>query len=446
MQFYLPGINPLFWKQITALPDSVYNKENTQTSSAQIEQLLVTFVDKLIGTIVNVVISSKQTGTFAVQAKVVNEAGLVYIRVALPYTQNQDDIDISIIDDITKLTLERSTFSSSPIYFMYEEQAKFLHEIFEDTTQLAQNITIQGVEDGLLESRYGTFTGLAIRPEQTITQYRDQTACLWKSYQFASMEKGLVDSLKCVLGDIVIDVVRTRDTARATIFDRAQFIDTDDVFGTPVPDDYVSSVTPWPTSIVLVRDDLDDPHFYIADIDDGYLVSADALDTVINPGADNTPGSVWDNTVAERFVLLTEQAISNELLVTLGNSELDAASQITNEVVLRRPDDAVLGPIDDQLANKNILPFVTITQATIGGDPNPTTLPTENTDFTVDRLTGKITWISLIPDPGTLYTVDYHYRLDEVLSIVVKKVKPAHRSVVLIFANSTSGLPKAIEV
>ena len=88
---------------------------------------------------------------------------------------------------------------------MYEVQAKFLHEVFEDTTQLAENITIQGVEDGLLENRYGVFTGLAIRPEQTITQYRDQTACLWKSYQFASMEKGLIDSLKCILGDIAID-------------------------------------------------------------------------------------------------------------------------------------------------------------------------------------------------------------------------------------------------
>lgn len=444
MQIYLPGINPLFWKTISALPDSVYNKTNNQASSALIEQLFVTFVNRPVGSIINIVVTSKQTGTFLIQAKVVDEKGLVYIRIALPYTKNEDDIEISVIDDLTKLTLERGFLSTSHIAFLYEIQAKVLHGVLENTTQLSENITIQGVEDGLLENRFGKFTGLGIRAEQTITQYRDQTACLWKAYQFSSMEKGLVDSLKCVLGDIAIVVQRTRDTARAAIFDRAQFIDTDDVFGTPVPDDYVD--TNFGNAVSLIRDDLDDPHFYIADIEDGFLVSADALDTVINPGVDNTPGNVWDNTVAERFVILTEQAISNELLITLGNTELDAASQITNEAVLRRPDDVILGPIDDQLANKNILPFVTITQATIGGNPSPATLPAEITDFTVNRLTGKITWIGLTPDPGTLYTVDYHYRLDEALSIVVKKVKPAHRSVVLIFANSISGLPKAIEV
>ena len=448
MQLYLPGINPIYWKGISALPDSVYNKENNQTSSALTEQLLVAFIDAPAGTLVNIVVSSPQSGTFQISAKVVDDIGLVYTRIEFPYTNSQDDIEITIFDAATNIALEKSTFATSHMGFMYEIQSQILHQTLETIQQLSENITIEGVEDGLLEFRYGKFTGLDIRPEQTINEYRAQTSCLWKAYQYASMEKGLVDAIGCVLGAVTIVIRRTRDDPRATIFDQAQFMDQFDVFGAPVPDDYVPSVTPWPVAVVLVRDDLDDPHYYAAAIEDGYLLSTNPQDEVINSGADNTPGAVWDETVAQSFVILTEEAISNEIQVIIGSSEEDASSSIPQETVLRCPDDVVSGPLPDQLNNINVLPFVIVTQATIGGNPTPPAMPVENVDFTVDRFTGRITWTNpaLTPDASTQYLVTYKYRLDEPLKIVIKKVKPAYRSVILTFSNVLSGLPLAIEV
>lgn len=447
MQFYLQGINPIFWKMIKVLPDGIYNKENNQTSSAQIEQLLVAFVDKPAGSLVTIVFNSKQTGTFSVQAIVVDDTGLVYTRVDLPYTQNSDDFEVAIFDSDNAI-LERSFFATSHIVFVYEIQAKILHGIMEDTQQLSENITIQGVEDGLLENKFGKFTGLSIRPEQTIGEYRSQTACLWKSYQHASMTKGVIDSIKCILDDVTVVLLRTRDDFIGTIFDRASFIDDDDVFGTPIPDDYVDS--DWTDPISIIRDDLDEPHFYIAAIEDSYDLNDNPQDIILNTGTDNTPGAIWGSDVAQSLVIVTEEAISNEIQLVIGSNEEDASSLIPTETVLRRPDNVTLGALPDQLNNINVLPFVTVTQATIGGNPAPAALPVENIDFTVDRFTGQITWTpqipDLTPDAGTLYSVTYRYRLDEALKIVIKKIKPAFRSVILQFVNVMSGLPTGIEV
>ena len=451
MQFYLSGLNPLFWRSITDLPTSIYNKSNYQGSPANVEQTLVSFVDKPIGTPVKIIVTSTQEGTHTWDAKVVDDSGLVYVRIKLPYTRNEDSISIKIIES-SGFVLDSGIFSTSWIVFLFEIQAIATQNLLIDTEQLHQNISIQGVEDNLLEAKFGEFTGLTRRNEQTVVVYRAQTACLWQAYQYASMEQGLLNALHCIIGSSVpISLKLTGDDYIGLIFNRAQFIDPTDVFGNPIDDDYVNSSVPWPDppTTPMIRDDTDEPHFFVADIDDDYLSATDPQQQILIPGTDNTPGAIWSEDVAQSFVILTDRAISNEVQVYLGSAEADAASLVTDSPIQRRPADVLTGAQKDVIGNINILPLVVVTEMTQNHllVTDAAFLPVENTDFTINRLSGEITWdpfSTKVPDDSSYFKITYQYRLDEALKIVAKKVKPVFRDVVIFFANVISGLPVSV--
>jgi len=502
MQFYLPGINNLFFKMLQALPTGVFNKENNQASAAPIEQTLVGFVDKPAGTRIDIYVNK------GLQARttVIDSRGFFSARFALPYTANEDSIEVEVKENRTGLTIQAETFSTSHIAFLLEIQAASLTGVYDEASQLEQNVSIAGVDNNLLQGKFGVFTGLAPRSEQTIDEYRAQTACIWQAFQFASMEKGLEDSIKCLLAtgvDVVI--TPTKEIVGNRVFDLPQFKGAG-TFGEGTPP--------------LPRVDPDSPHYYVADIPAAYRteypVGGTPLD-ILGPFSGN-----WTLDNVQQYTVKTVEGHGNEVQVTVGQNESDAAAQVEDEIVEKR------SVADDQLANINILPIVIVKTMTIGGIP-ATSLPVEDTDFTVDRPTGIVSWgirqdpvldkdvtdpstltpsiedryivavgaigvwagqdekiaewngsswdfttpekyystfvqdenqfyiydddfptgawtVHKVPDDGTTYTVDYLYRLDESIRTVVRQVKPAHRSIVIIFQNVTSGLPIAIEV
>ena len=50
----------------------------------------------------------------------------------------------------------------------------------------------------------------------------------------------------------------------------------------------------------------------------------------------------------------------------------------------------------------------------------------ENTDFTVDRTNGIITWIGTQPNLGSIYLVNYDYIIEDLIKSVIDNIKPAH--------------------
>jgi hypothetical protein len=60
----------------------------------------------------------------------------------------------------------------------------------------------------------------------------------------------------------------------------------------------------------------------------------------------------------------------------------------------------------------------------------------------MDRVAGTLTWLNpagpsfKTPDDQTSYTISYRFRLDEPLKTVVQQIKPAHRSVMIKFADT----------
>jgi hypothetical protein len=336
--------------------------------------------------------------------------------------------------------VEQSVFATSNLDFTFELRADFGSEVEVDALQVGQNISITGVEQPLLTNRFGVFTGLERRNEQTIEQYRAQTACLWRSFQFASMESGLIDSLRCLLGDVVIVLEATRDVVGNLIFTHPQY--------EPASGDVFAPGGGWPPVLRRSLDDPstnydeeDTPHYYVAGIPVDFYTTAypsgGALSVLLTGGVDNTPDG-WNATHVQPMAIRTLQAIGNEIFVKI--QEADAFSAITGEQVHRRT-----GLVTDFLANENIATTVVVTAATTPSSP---LLPVQGVDFTVDVLTGEITWLGTLnePLPGTIYTVDYSYRLDEAIRIVIRQIKPVQRSVVVLFENQTSTLPKAIEV
>lgn len=437
MQLYLSGITPLFWKQIESQPTGLYNLNNFQASSAPIDQNFVTFIDKPIGTRVGIYMN----GALQSKAIVVDASGFIYAKFPLPYTENQDSIDIEIREETSGLVIQAENFATSHIAFMFEIQADLFNQRLAEVTKLEQNVSIAGVDTSLLEKKFGVFTGLTQRSEQTSAEYRTQTACLWRSYLFASMEEGIIESLKCLLGaSISITLSPTKEEILNRIFDLPQFGDlNDDVFD----------------GITLDRKDIDIPHFYMAEIDEGFRTEyttgntpphneGTPLNTILNPDTDQLvidTGETWDATIAQPIGIKTIQAHGNEVIVEIGSTEADAGAVVTGELVQKRS----IG--DDQLANINILPTIIVSGAVDGSGNLLSPQPLEATDFTVTRETGTIVWgVGQIPTDGTTYTVGYTYRLDESIRIIIQKIKPAHRSIVVIFQNVTSGLPPAIEV
>lgn len=385
-----------------------------------VDQVFVAFVARDPGVAVSIFINGRLQATATVR----DDAGTVVARFPLDFTANQESLDVQVRDAITGDILASDTFATSHIAALFEVQAATLAHTHRDAVQLEQNVSIVGVEDGLLEEKFGVFTGLSRRPDQTVTQYRNQTACLWQAYQFASMEKGLIDALRCLCGDVAIVIRPTRDIVSARIFDLPQFKDSDDDPS---------------TGITLVRSDPESPHFYIADIpsssDTAYPPGGSPID-VLGPFP-STPGDDYDSDTVEPLRLASDQAHDHEVLVDIGSTEADASALVSEEQVLRQAS----GP--DHLANALILPTVIITASTVSGVPGPTL--TEVTHFTVDRVLGEMTWLgSPAPDVGTAYTVEYRFRLDDAIRTVVRKVKPAYRVVVIVFQNVTSGLPEAI--
>jgi hypothetical protein len=420
MQVYLSGITPTFWKEIGELPEGLYNKENNQTTAVRVQQLLVAFVNKPVGTVLDLYVG----GVLQCQAQVVNDVGLIYAKIFLPYTRAEATIDIQFKQN--GIVVEAGSFATSNIAFAFEVQAAAFQQLIADAEQLADDNSITGIEQGLLEGKYGAMTGLTRRNEQTPDQYRAQTACLWKAFVFAGMEKGLVDSLKCLLGGIDITLETTRSIVGNRIFVKPQFDDAnhDPYFGVP---------------IVLSRYDTDTPHYYMADIPadfrTSYPVGGTPIEVIDPDGLGANPD--FDATNVKSFTLRGTQAIGNEIFVKL--DETDALVSIVGESKSRRP-----GVTTDFLGNINIASTVTVTSVV----PATPFLPVQGVDFTVDILTGEITWLGTGNQPidGATYLVDYLYRLDEPMKVIIRQIKPVQRSVVVLFENQVSSLPKAFEV
>jgi hypothetical protein len=290
---------------------------------------------------------------------------------------------------------------------------------------------------------------LTVRTDQNTDEFRTQTANIWKAFYYAAMEKGLLDAISAIVGSVVsLTIIHAKDIVGNRIFDVPQF--RFESGGSPCD--------PWDAGATLVRSGYDErgnaekPHWYIAEIDADFRTSyttgntpphnlGDPLTTILNQGSDNNP-ETWDATIAQSFTIKTTQGHGNEIFIEIGSTEIDAATQVNEEYVLKRS----AGAGADQLANTYILPTVEILGCTISGDSQPPALPVETTDFTVDRLSGQITWSGpLIPDDNTTYRTKYKFRLDESLRTVIQQVKPAHRSIVVVFQGVTSGLPLTLE-
>jgi len=399
---------------------SIYNHENNQTSYLPIKQLFVGFVSRPVGTRVNIFVN----GTKVEEAIVLDALGTIYAKFPINiYTRNQDAIEIRVVDNSDGFTLLTEVFATSHIATMFEIQSDFMNRFMEDNKQIEENVSIEKVDDKILESKFGLFTKLAIRPDQTIQQYRAQTSCLWKSFQFASFEKSLIDSIRCLIGsNALVSIIRTRDNIRDRIFDNPQFGDSNIFDG-----------------ITLARTNNDVPEFYIADIPASFRTEYDlgqSPEDVLGPYSESS-GDDYDIDTVKQLTLRTTHAIGNEIVVKI--NELDASILIDQELVSRQPNTLI-----DSLGNINVLPLVTVTKATIQGveTVSASSLPIEDVDFSVDRISGRLTWFNpagpsfKTPDDKTSYTITYRFRLDEPLRVVIQQIKPAYRSVVLKFADS----------
>jgi len=469
MQLYLSGTNPLYWQQISELPDGVYNKGNNQTSSATVNQLFTAFVDLPVGTLLDIYMSidggnlRKMTTT-----SVVDNTGFLYARFPIPHSRSLDTIEITIKENGPNFspkdrTVASEVFSSGHISYMFEVQAKASHQSLVDATQLEQNLTILGVEDQILGSKFGTFTGLQRRADQSVKQYRLQTACLWNAFQFAATEKGVGDAIRCVIGDFDGDQTTIRVTPSRAI--RLNQIFTFPQFGP-------SGVIPgfFEDGATGVRWDEDTPHFYIADIGAsgrGFFENETDLPTLVTlgPFPGEQTGDKWDVDTVRSFTIATTEAIGNESIVeitstiALGIPEEAAVAIVSSEEVLRRNPPVTSPPTlgwgadnPDLVANAFVSFPINVTSCIVNGlkKTDEVDLPKEDVDFTVDRLNGKIIWNDpsgfIVPDVDTVYTVNYRFRLDKQLKTVLSKIKPVHKSIVIIFDRITSGLPRALEV
>jgi hypothetical protein len=434
MQFYLPGITPLFWKQVDGLPAGVYNKDPEQTASAAIEQLFVTFVDLPMGTTLYLLIN----GTQVASALVVDSTGLTYARVPLPYTAGQDSLELQLKDS-TGLTVQSGIVATSHIAFFYETAAEGLAQTWTDIQQLEQDTNIQQVDENLLYGKYGVYTGLGKRFDQSSDDYRDQTACLWQAYQGAATVKGLENAIHCVVGGTISVVITpTRTTIGNRIFQLPQFENAPPL---PAP----------PTSIVRLDTDL--PHWYFAHLPAKYRLAYD--DTSVSED-DWTPrkkllqglptgplvNASWDDTTVKPFSMRTVNALGSEIVVRIGTIATDATILISTEVLTRQ--EFAITPTD-KMGNEYVATAVTIEEVVFGGVLTPTPAWIEDTDYSIDRLTGEITWLTgNRPDDRTQYKISYRFRLDESLKIVANKVKPGHCKVVMVFAIATPRLPLAV--
>jgi hypothetical protein len=438
MQILGLGINPAFWMLVNAQPTGVYNKGIQQAPSAAIPQRLVAFVDLPIGTGVTFWIN----GQLKASGQVIDNTGLVFADLVFPYTRNIDTIEIQIRDSNNKILLQES-FATSHIALFLSVQAQVFQPLLDNVIQLDQGTTIAGVGNDILEGKYGIYTGLTRRAEQTIDAYRAQTACLWQAFQYASMEKGLVDAIKCVLGaTVTVTLEHSRDIVTNRVFDQIQFKGAGQ-FGEGTPP--------------LPRLDPDSPHYYIADMPAAFRTEFPPGGSPIDvlgpfPG---TPGDDYDSDTVRSFTIHTTEAVGHEVVVRDIN-ESDAIVAITEEQITRRtstiaPEGDSDGTDSDIMANAFIATPVSIVEAIISGSIiiNPALLPVQGTDYRVDDLAGKIVWLAsatIKPDPNTQYKVDYSFRLDASLDVVIRRIKPAHKSVVIIFENVTSSLPPALEV
>ena len=435
MQLYTPGLTHLFWRQVASLPEGLHNREPNQAPAVATTHLFATFVDRPVGTILEVFMN----GAKVADVKVVDLTGFVYASLFVPHSHGQDSVVIEV-RETGGLLVESSVFATSDIDFTFEVKSDFEAPNEVDAEQLSQDVSIAGVEQVMLADKFGAFTGLTRRNDQTIEQYRAQTACLWRAFQFASMEEGLVESLRCVLGDIIITLEPTRLVVGNRVFVHPQY--------EPASGDEYTAGGGWYPSLRRSLDDLpnhyasaDTPHYYVADAPvDFYTTgypSGGLLSILLTGGTDNTPGVQWDATHVQPFAVRTEQAIGNEIFALI--QEADAMRLVSSEQMLRRT-----GTTEDYVANTNVASTITVSAAT-----TPSTfLPVEGVDFTVDPLLGKITWLGTLQQPvdGTIYTLGYSFRLDDAIRIVVRQVKPVQRSVVVLFQNQTSSLPRAIEV
>jgi hypothetical protein len=384
-------------------------------------------------------------GAFQGSVKVIDETGAVYAWILVPHSHGQSTIEFELRETGTTIVAAAESFATSNIAFVFEVQSAISNQIIVDSEQLSDNVSIVGVEDDLLEDKYGVFTGLGRRNDQSFDQYRAQTACLWSAFSHAGTEKGMIDSLQCLLGDVTLTVTESRDVIGNRVFLIPQYGDDD-------PDPYNPA-----DPINLVRTDGDNPHYYIADIPSDFRTSYPATEDPLSiillgvvaarPEIDNNP-EVWDNVSADKirsFTIRTPQAIGNEVFISV--DEADAMVLITEELVSRRT-----GVLVDPMANTFIATTVTVTEATINSvlEVLPINLPVEGVDFTVDVLKGEITWNGAwpafkTPDDGTIYKITYSFRLDDAIRTIVRQMKPVQRSVIIEFTNQTSSLPPVIE-
>ena len=443
MQFYLSGVTPLFWKQVASQPKGIYNLGTQQTTSAAIKQLFVAFVSRPVGTLVDIYMSINN-GNFNLvsQAKIIDNSGFLYSRFDIPYTRNLDGIEIMIRENATNAVLANESFSSSHIDFMFEIQAAAFSQTQDAIQQLEQDNSIDGVDDGLLYGKFGVYTGLNRRTNQSSDEYRDQTACLWKAFQHAGTEKGVGDAIACVVGaSAVQSITPTYLSISNRIFVEPQIGPTANN-----PAFYTDQVVPVPML------DVDHPHSYIAQISAGFHTNGyDAHTTIINALSPLPIGSAtaFNEANVQVFAVNTPEAIANEVVVEVSTGGFfvgeGTLSIVVGENVTRLP-----GTYNDELANGFVATTIVITSyyLTATGPLITATgsMPVEGIDFSADHLAGTITWspTGINPAAGTIYTANYSYRLDEAISIVIKKVKPAHKKVVVAFSDVTFNLPNAV--
>jgi len=429
MQFYLDGTTALFWNQITAQPSGVYNKENGQATSANINQLFVDFVDRPVGTEVRIFMNDVQVAT----AKVLNATGVVYSWFKIPYSNGYDTIDIKVTDMAFQV-IHTESFATSHIDFLFEIQAKAAQTVWDNAEQLAQNNNVYSVEDAAVGGKFGVYTGLQRRYGQEMDDYREQTACLWRASKYSGTTKGLLDAIKCVVGqNTFVSFAPTRATIANRIFTKPRF-----VVNYPSPTDMFANNPPHPvTDNPALGADEDNPHYYIAAVAPKFRTAYAGPPTDPSPTyqiyTEGAPGvnPSFDTTTAQPFRFRTLRAINSEIVLTIGSTLYDATVEVTDESVRRQ---VAATTLIDTLANDFVASDVLVNGYT------------EGVDYDVDRLAGTIIWRPFQPRPadGVSYDVTYRYRLDRALQVVIKRIKPAFRIVVAVFEPVTVGLPLVV--
>ena len=425
MQFYLDGITPLFWNEVASQPSGLYNKELNQSSSAAIKQLFVAFVDVAVGTQVRIMMNDAEVAT----AFVMDDTGLVYARFPIPYSSNNDTINVRIYDYTTNALYQSEYFSTSHIAFTFEAQADAMRKTWDDAEQLTQDNNVLSSEDLIMGGKFGTLTGLQRRREQTMDAYREQTACLLTASPYSGTTKGLLDAIHCLVGSgVFVGIITTKANQGNRIYTNPRFKAQNNIFAEDPPHP-------------MMNDDTDDPHYYMADIPAKFRLAYDDPPGGTDPSpyyqifVQGTPSPVdpgWNETVAQIFRFRTLRAIGNEVIVTIGSTLYDATVEVATEVVYRQTWPVAI----DQMSNKFVASPVIIAGYTEGA----------GNDFIIDRLNGAIEWLSggTRPADGANYVISYRYRLDEALQIVIGRFKPAFRSVVAVFIPETTGLPLVV--